>query len=129
MPTDCLVLKIEEFDCDTRKKDTTLFVFYDSKIDEFIIRGKRVNNSFSFKCVSSEDLAEFITFTICTRNLWTFVLYSYDNLPIRSDDIDFDFLTTHLEKCLEISAYDQQKYSWDQLLQNLRMLRNVSNEY
>ena len=40
MSKDCLVLKIEEYDIDNKNLDTTLFVIYDKKEHQFIIRGK-----------------------------------------------------------------------------------------
>ena len=35
----------------------------------------------------TRDLADFLEFVICKKNLWTYVLYNYDNLPYDSNDI------------------------------------------
>ena len=51
-PTDCLVFKLEEFDCDNLMPDTTLFFIYDNNNEEFIIRGRRASSlhPYSFIC-------------------------------------------------------------------------------
>ena len=38
---DCLVLKIEEYDSETYELDTTIFLLYDKKEHQYVIRGKR----------------------------------------------------------------------------------------
>ena len=129
---DCLVLKIEEYDSETYELDTTIFVLYDKKEHHYVIRGHRRNTknsdscTYSFVCEFAKDLADFISFVICKENLWTYVLYNYDNLPYDSNDITYDFLTD-VSPVYELSGYNNQKYSRSKLLQNLRMLRNVFN--
>ncbi len=129
---DCLVLKIEEYDDVSGLLDTSIFVLYDKKEHEYVIRGKRRVTErhdacdYSFVCEFAKDLADFISFVICKENLWTYVLYNYDNLPYDSNDITYDFLTD-VSPVYELGGYDKQKYSRRKLLQNLRMLRNVFN--
>jgi len=129
---DCLVLKIEEYDSETYELDTTVFLLYDKKERQYVIRGKRRvtetadSCDYSFVCEFAKDLADFISFVICKENLWTYVLYNYDNLPYDSNDITYDFLTD-VSPVYELGGYDKQKYSRRKLLQNLRMLRNVFN--
>ena len=38
---DCLVLKLEEVECGTNKKDTTIYVFYDKEEHKYVVRGQR----------------------------------------------------------------------------------------
>ena len=129
---DCLVLKIEEYDSETYKLDTTIFLLYDKKERQYVIRGKRrVTEShdscdYSFVCNKINDLVDFLGFTICNKNLLTYVLYNYNNLPYDSNDITYDFLTD-FSAVYEISGYNKQKYNKNKLLTNLRMLRNVFN--
>jgi hypothetical protein len=132
--TDCLVLKIEEYDIDNKSLDTTLFVIYDKKEHQFIIRGKRSSISmdsctYSFNCEFASELFDFITFVICKKNQWTYVLYNYDNLPATSDEITYDFLKQHVSKVYELAGYDRQKFSENKLMSYLRILRNVFNYY
>ena len=132
--TDCLVLKIEERDSDTNVLDTTLFIVYDKKEHNFIVRGKRFSKkidscSYSFNCESAEELADFISFTIDRNNKWSYILYNYDNLPYTSDEISYEFMDKNQAREYEIAGYDNQIYKRSVLLKNLRMLRNVFNYY
>ena len=129
---DCLVLKIEEYDSETYELDTTVFLLYDKKERQYVIRGKRRvtetadSCDYSFVCNRINDLVDFLGFVICKQNLWTYVLYNYNNLPYDSNDITYDFLTD-VSSVYEISGYNKQKYNKNKLLTNLRMLRNVFN--
>lgn len=38
---DTLVLKIVEYDVDTKKNDTTLYLLYDKVEEKYVIRGRR----------------------------------------------------------------------------------------
>lgn len=129
---DCLVLKIEEYDSETHELDTTVFLFYDYKEHNYVIRGKRAvterhdSCDYSFVCLDERDLADFLEFIICKKNLWTYVLYNYDNLPYNSNDITYDFLTD-VSPVYELTGYNKQKYRRGKLLTILRILRNVFN--
>lgn len=133
--TDCLVLKITEFEYDTGKKDASVYILYDVNSRSFIIRGKRRSTKttksccFSFSCKHVKDVANFLSFVICEQNLWTYVLYNYDNLPATSDEITFDFLKRNQSSDYELAGYNKMLYDKDLLLKNLRMLRSVFNLY
>jgi len=132
--TDCLVLKIEEHEIDTKELDTTLYILYDKKEHHFIVRGKRFSKKiypavYSYNCEFAHELAKFITFVICMKNQWTYTLYNYDNLPYKSDEITYDFFERNDSREYELGAYDRQKYNKKELLKNLRILRNVFNYY
>jgi hypothetical protein len=130
---DCLVLKFEEVECITKKVDTTVYVFYDKKEHNYVIRGQRrwtpVYNSCSYSFVSEDvnDLADFLQYIICKDNRVNEVLFNYDNLPVDSNDITFEFLNQYDHDDYEISGYNNQKLGRKRLLKNLRMLRNVFN--
>jgi len=129
---DCLVLKIEEYDSETFELDTSVFILYDKKEHQYVIRGKRRETErydscdYSFVCNNYRDLADFLGFVICKKNLWTYVLYNYVNLPYDSNDITYDFLSD-VSPVYELTGYNKQKYSRKTLFTNLRMLRNVFN--
>ena len=83
---DCLVLKIEEIDYNTKKVDTTVYIFYDANEMNYVIRGhrqstKKFNNCiYSFVCEEAKDLADFLQYIMCPKNIVNDVLYNYDNL-------------------------------------------------
>jgi len=132
---DTLVLKIVENDIKLSKPDMTLYVLYDKKEHKYIIRGKRFETrkiescSYAFDCEFANDLADFIQFLIDKENNISYILYNYDNLPKSSIEIDYDFLYTYDDRTYEISGYDDMKLNRKQLLMNLRMLRNINNNY
>ena len=132
---DCLVLKLEEYDIDTMKVDTTLYVLYDQKEDNYVIRGSRRWSSkhqvcdYSFICQDRHDVADFISYVFCKVNLVHETLFNYDNLPEDSNDITYDFMRDHDHEDYEISGYDNKKFSKRRLLKLLKMIRNVFNYY
>ncbi len=132
---DCLVLKIEEHDIDTYYLDNTVFIFYDSRNGCHVIRGKRCNirgeesPTYSFISGVTSSLIEFLTTVICKENLWTFVLYNFDNLPEDSNDITYEFLKDNESDLYELSAYDKNAYSKKDLMKYLNVLKNVYNKY
>ena len=133
--TDCLVLKIEERETDVEILDTTIYVIYDKKERNYVVRGKRrvTNNidacTYSFMCKDHRDLADFLSFVICKENLWTYVLYNYDNLPYDSNDITYEFLKEYESNVYELTGYNNLDYNRKRLGSILRMLRNVFNYY
>jgi len=131
---DCLVLKIEEYFIDTKKLDMTIYVLYDQKEKQFIIRGKRSDEkmdsaAFSFNCKCSEYLQDFITFIISKKNLWSYTLYNYDNLPDSSNDADYDFFYKYDSKVYELTSYEPGTFDLIELKSYLRTLKNVFNCY
>ena len=133
--TDCLVLKIEERETDVEILDTTIYVIYDKKDRNYVIRGKRRATettdscTYSFVCKDHRDLADFLSFVICKDNLWTYVLYNYDNLSYDSNDITYEFLKEDESNVYELCGYNNEIYSRTRLCRILRMLRNVFNYY
>lgn len=133
--TDCLVLKIEEHDTDTNELDTTIYIIYDKREHNYVVRGQRCplkyshSCTFSFVCKDYRDLADFLSFVICKKNLWTYVLYNYDNLYYDSNDITYEFLNKYDSSVYELTGYNNETYSRKNLCKILRMLRNVFNYY
>lgn len=131
---DCLVLKIEEYDATKKKLDASVFIFFDTKDFKYIVRGQRSTEemescTFSFSCEHEQELLNFIRFIVCKKNLWTYILYNYDNLPLKSNQITYEFLKEHENKKYELSGYNKQKYSFENLQRNIRMVKNVFNYY
>ena len=136
---DCLVLKIEERCHDTSELLTTIFVIYDTKERNYVIRGKiadtqknkrtNLGATFSFICETTSGLEDFLSFSICTENKWTYVLYMYDNLAYDSNDITYEFLKEYESNSFEIAGYNNISYNKKDLRRNLRMLKSVFNYY
>ena len=132
---DTLVLKIVEHDVDLHRPDTVLYVLYDKAEEKYVIRGTRTETPtikscvYSFDCENASDLADFISFLICSENRVSYILYNYDNLPCNSDNITYEFLSTYDDRRYELSGYDNQYVKKPELVKHLRMLRNVFNRY
>jgi hypothetical protein len=131
---DTLVLKIVEYDSDSHKPDTTLYLLYDKGIHRYVIRGQRqetdMNKSctYSFECESVHDLADFIEFIIdAPNNRVSYILYNYDNLPQTSNEISFEFLKNFDHITYEIAGYDNNNFKRKYLIKHLSMLRNIFN--
>jgi hypothetical protein len=131
---DCLVLKIEEYEKCTNELDTTIYVLFDTKQQTYLLRGKRSekkmeSTNFSFFCNTLNELSYFVSFVICKKKLWTYVLYNYNNLPKDSYNITYEYLKENGTKTNELAGYNYQKYDSSVLFQNLRMLSSVFNYY
>ena len=130
-PTDCLVLRIDEFDCDSYNLDNSMYILYDTNEDLYVIRGKRPNTweTYSFYCDTMHDTMDFVRTVICKHNLWSYSLYNCNDLPWDSDDITFGTLEESVSKDNEVVGYDYQSYDTKTLKRMLRILRNVYNYY
>ena len=132
--TDCLVLKIIEFDPIIQKTDTELYVIYDKMQERYMIIGKRRDTRkitsfpYSFNSDTATDVYNFIELIICRYNLISYTLYNYDNL---TDDNTFEFLHNCNDPAYEIVGYDNIKLSKNKkhIFKVLRSLREVYNHY
>ena len=130
---DCLVFKFEEIEINSKKIDTTIYIFYDIIKQYYVIRGQRRHTekyhscTYSFNCKNQTDLIDFLQYIFCHLNTINETLYNYDNLPLDSRDITFDFLKDYDHRDYEIAGYDNEKISSQRFLRNLNMLRNISN--
>ena len=133
--TDCLVFKFEEVEKDTERIDTTVYVLYDQRKQKYIVRGQRKwtpryqSCTYSFECDNQCDLADFLQYIVCPDSRVNEVLYNYDNLPYDSNKITYEFLHDHDHSDYEISGYNSKKFNSKRLFKNLRMLRNISNQF
>ena len=147
-PSDCLVFKIQENDINQAHKifdenktsniDTTLYILYDKREKQFILRGKRTSfgnkksgsKDFSFSCKRSKDLALFLSFIICPFNTINIILYNNKDLPSDSNEITYELLDNVSDrKSNEIAGYDNEKFSKRTIISILKMLKNVFNYY
>ena len=132
---DCLVLKLEEVDINSKEIDTVVFILYDAKKSEYVIRGQRTRTltydscTYSFISNSIPDVVNFLQYVICKSNLVNETLYNYDILSNNSNNITFEFLQEYEDKEYELSGYNNLKLSKKRLVRNLNILRNVFNYY
>ena len=132
---DCLVLKLEEIESDSRKTDTTIYIIFDKLLEKFVVRGKRrdiTDNdapTYSFDCYSKQTLIDFLMYVICEQNTINETIYNFDNMPKLSDEITYDFLSRHENKDYEISGYNNQILSKKRISSLLNILINVFNLY
>jgi hypothetical protein len=133
-PTDCLVLKIMEFSVLDQSVDTILYILYDKEEHRFIIRGKRNNeeitfNSYSFECKYAHELEPFIRILIGRDNKVLIDLINYQELPLFSDDITFEYLEENDTTDNQLVAFSPSTYRSKRIKSALRCLRNVYNHY
>lgn len=135
MSGDCLVFKLEERDVNRGNIDNVIYILYDTRYKNYIMRGQRLETSshetcdFSFICRDEDDLADYLQYVICSKNTVDETLLNYHNLPCDSDMITFDLLAEGDYRDVELSGYDGKKVTRRRLLINLRMLKNVFNFY
>ena len=132
---DCLVLKLEEVEVNTREIDTTIYIWYDKNEHHFVIRGKRRSTSknhshtYSFVCEFAHELTDFLEYVICKTNKVNEILYNYDNLPLDSDEVTFEFLQKYEHSDYELSGYNGKIFHKKMVTKVLRNLRNIYNVY
>ena len=133
--TDCLVLMIEEYSPTSSRTDNKVFILYDQKDEQYVIRGKRNDTKkitgieYSYNCKNIKSLEYFISFLICKKNLWNYTLYKYSDLPYSSESITYDYLSENASGEIELSGYDNKNYSKEELKNLFKTLKNVFNNY
>jgi len=133
-PTDCLVLKIMEFSVEDQLVDTVLYILYDKEEHHFIVRGRRNNeniefNSFSFQCDYAHELEPFIRFLVGKDNKVLTDLINYQELPMSSDDISFEYLEENDSRANQLIAYLPSTYKSKKIRTAIRLLRDVYNRF
>ena len=114
--------------------DTRLFIGYSSRDDDFYVRGKRQDIGsrefvpYAFRCVSSNDLYDFIEFALGNCKRASVVLYNFNNLDgFKDDELTYDFFERTMDRNYEVAAYDGVKLKRGKIIKYLRMLRNMYN--
>ena len=136
MPSDCLVLKVEEVYRDSDVIDHCVYILFDRRTNKYIVRGKRNEanvdyafESFSFDCDESIDVVSLLKFIIYNSNTLTYKLHNYKNLPWTSQKITFESLENDCELSGELVCYEKFNFSCKSLRNNIRLLKNVCNNY
>ena len=133
---DCLVLKFEEVEKDINKIDTQVYIFYDKKEKNYVVRGRRRwtpkfrSSTYSFISKSEKSLADFLGYIMCTNtSKINETLYNYNNFPNNTNDITYDFLNCFAHNDNEIIGYDDVEINHTIIIQKLKLLKNIYNHY
>jgi hypothetical protein len=133
--TGCMVLKIVEIESTTGDSDNTVYILYDVKTKEFVVRGQR-NRSYktefepyAFRCKDITTLLDFVSLSICSYNSISYTLYNCADLPYLSDDISFDSLEWSCYKANEITGYDNMPHSRKMMKKYVYIVKNMFNSY
>ena len=135
MISDCLVLKIVETECSSGDMDNTIYVLYDNKYNEYIVRGvrspsyKTVFETYSFRCSSKNVLIDFISLTIDSNNIVSYSLYNCKYLPCKSDEITCELLDELSCKSAEVVGYDNLAIDRKLLQKYIDIVGNMLNSY
>ena len=111
---DCLVLKLEENEADSKNIDTTVYIFYDKKEHNYVIRGQRRCSdnihscTYSFVSEHLNSVADFLQYVICSNNTVNEILYNFDSLPIDSNEITYELLKKYDDVSYELSGYNNK---------------------
>ena len=130
MPTDCLILKVEEVDNDRKIVDNEIFILFDKNTETYVIRGMRTE-TYSFSSKTSDDVLLLISFVIDNNNLLNYKLYNNKNLPWDSDDITYEQIVESLKSndIEELVGYEHETFSRNTLRKRIKVLRYVYNHY
>ena len=135
MISDCIVLKIVETEATSGDTDNTIYVLYDNKAREYIIRGvrspsyKTVFDTYSFRCHSTKVVGDFLYLTIDGSNIVSYALYNCNDLPYSSDEITSELLDESCVKRVEVIGYDNMKLERKTLQKYVDIVGNMFNPY
>jgi len=133
--TGCMVLKIVEIESTTGDSDNTVYILYDVKTKEYIVRGQRnrsyktIFDPYSFYCKDITTLLDFVSLSICKDNRISYTLYNCTDLPYLSDDISFESLEWSCYKANEITGYDNMPHSRKTMKKYVYIVKNMFNSY
>ncbi len=132
MDTD-FILCVEEHDSE-KSIDTRLFIGYSAKDQDYFVRGKRedIGRSkfvpYAFRCVSTNDLYDFIKFVVGSSRTTSLTLYNFNNLEgYDVDELTYEFFESHADRNYEVAGYDDVRLKRRHMTKYLRMLRNMYN--
>ena len=133
--SDSLVLKITERFMDTTNSiDNIIYIFFDINEDRYHLRCKRFDIvqdclPYSFCCDNPHDLFDFINFIIPPGTQVMYDFITYKSMALSSNDVTYSYLEENYDYKNEIVGYYPKKIKRRRLLNILRMLRNIYNDY
>lgn len=134
MSTDCLVLCIEEL-TSVYRLNNKIYLYYDTRSKQFFINGSRnmiVTTTFepyAFTCKKIKDTSNFIDFIITPDTKCVVSMYHYDNFPESTEEITYDFISTHQENSYIVASRNYDSLQEETTCKMLNLLKTVYNEY
>jgi hypothetical protein len=133
--SDCLVLLVESIDTEINEVLGKVYVLYDSTKQEYLVRGHDFEGDtkkrpFSFVTYGSdyESVIDFIDFLSSDDNV-RITLYNFDDLPLTSQEITYEYLEDYSSEEYEILAFRPQQFSRKCIGKMLKMIKNIFNYY
>lgn len=126
---DTLVFKITRY---THEVNHIMYILYDISRDIYIIRGNKLTKktyekiNYSFECMSINYLRDFILTTLHNNSEISYSYYNYDNLPLTTAEVTFDFLEDYDDKIYELSS-ETTILNKKELKNKLAMLKYILN--
>ena len=138
-----LILVIEEKEPDNPGDiDNRIFIGFDHEYDCFYLRGRRCdiansnNVPYAFQSESSDELANFLFFTVCGGPLSSTLmkkidvsLFNYNNITDWDlEDLTFEFFEDNMDRDYEIISYTNiEVHCTSMLLKWIKMIRAFFN--
>lgn len=136
--SDCLVLLVESMDTEINQVLGKVYVLYDSVNDLYLVRGRNINDddpdaylkSFSFVSYGDnyDSIVDFIDL-FSTEEQMRITLYNFDDLPLTSEEIKYEYLEEYSDVQYEVLAFRSQNFSRSSVKKMLRMIKNLFNYY
>lgn len=133
--SDCLVLLVEGYDTELNISVNKTYVLYDSVNQQYLVRGFDVDKELSKKPFSFtvdydayESIVDFTDF-FSSGDLVKITLYNFDDLPLTSQEITYEYLVDYSTNEYEILGYYPTTYSKSTIRRMLTMIRNMYNHY
>lgn len=124
---DTLIIKLMDYDVDTRELDHTLFVMYDADHEMFLIRGKRHGlDTYSFCCDKLNRTIDFLMMLLNQTNI-SYGFHNLKNLPTDLNQTTYKFLKSNAVLKTELSGYDHVTFSSAQMTSLLKLLIDIYN--
>lgn len=129
------VLCVEECDYTNDKYpiDTRLFIMWNLKDKDYIVRGRRqdIRTSnyvpYAFHCESARNLYDFMKLVMDNARV-NITLYNFNNIDsMRINDITYEFLEDGMNKNYEVTGYDNFIVNKSDILKYLKILKSTYN--
>lgn len=126
-----LSIHIQEKDENLEKIDTSIFIIYDSREENFYLYGKRNYNEYVpykyfYHDTEVDSLCYFLN--LIMNHEKSFFTIEYHNIFIPNEDldiIDYPYLYNKISKLNEIIAFEKTKIDFDKLKYNLLKLYSI----
>jgi len=132
-PSDCLILLLEEYNSDESSFGNKIYVLHDYESSLYLIRGLKDDGDepFSFTAYDNnhDSVVDFLELFISRDDLCRITLYNFNDLPLTSNEITYDYLEEVCQEHNEVTAYRPDLFSKKTITKIVKVLKNVYNYY